>query len=76
MYDANSRDTFVTFETDGKLPPVLSQIHTTEQTAHVNKGALIPRINMRLLAAKARWLSATCQSKQSGSEIRFPDLTY
>lgn len=37
--------------------------------------ALILKINRRLLAAKARWFSAT-QSKQSRSEIRFPDLIY
>lgn len=74
-HEANTKDTFVTCETDGKLPLVLSQIHMSQQTAHVNKGALILRINTRLLAAKARWLSAT-QSKQSSSEIRFPDLIY
>lgn len=72
---SSTRRTFVTFDTDGKLPLVLSQIHTSEQTAPINKGTLTLRINTRLWAAKARWLSAI-QRKQSSSEIRFPDLIH
>ena len=71
MHETNARDVFDTVETDGRLPLVLSQIHT----ARVSKRAFVLRINTGLLAMKARWLSAT-QSKQGRSEIRFPDLTH
>lgn len=69
------RGTFVTFDTDAKLLFMVYQIHTSEQRAHVSKGKLTLRIHTRLWAAKARWLSAI-QSKQSSSEIRFPDLIH
>lgn len=69
------RRTVFPFGTGGKFFLVLSQIPTSEQMALVNKGTFILRINTRLWAPKARWFSAI-QSKQSSSEIRFPDLIH